>query len=98
VSTYPVRWLSTGAAGLAWHPVADASSYRLEVIDEAAPLSSTRRCATPRSSSSIQPRVTDAGSPGPLRPRSATVPPFPPSRFASFLPRDRAGVRSCSGL
>jgi len=34
VSTYPVRWLPTGAAGLAWHPVTDASSYRLEVIDE----------------------------------------------------------------
>jgi hypothetical protein len=35
VSTYPVRWLPAGAAGLAWHPVTDASSYRLEVIDEA---------------------------------------------------------------
>ncbi len=35
VSTYPVRWLPTGAAGLAWRPTADAASYRLEVIDEA---------------------------------------------------------------
>jgi hypothetical protein len=25
------------AAGLAWHPTADAVSYRLEVIDEAGP-------------------------------------------------------------
>ena len=48
VSTYPVRWLSTGAAGLAWHPVADASSYRLEVIDEAgaAVVDSTMRDTT----------------------------------------------------
>ncbi|HTK53799.1 MAG TPA: hypothetical protein VL308_18025 [Gemmatimonadaceae bacterium] len=35
VSTYPVRWLPTGAAGLAWRPTADAVAYRLEVIDEA---------------------------------------------------------------
>jgi len=35
VSTYPVRWLSTGAASLVWRPTADAASYRLEVIDEA---------------------------------------------------------------
>ena len=35
VATYPVRWLPTGAAGLAWRPTADAVSYRLEVIDEA---------------------------------------------------------------
>jgi len=34
VSTYPVRWLPAGAAGLAWRPTADAVSYRLEVIDE----------------------------------------------------------------
>jgi len=48
VSTYPVRWLPTGAAGLAWHPVADASSYRLEVIDEAgaAVVDSTMRDTT----------------------------------------------------
>jgi len=35
VSTYPVRWLPTGAAGLAWRPTVDAVGYRLEVIDEA---------------------------------------------------------------
>ena len=35
MATYPVRWLPTGAAGLAWRPTADAVSYRLEVIDEA---------------------------------------------------------------
>ena len=35
VATYPVRWLPTGAAGLAWRPTTDAVSYRLEVIDEA---------------------------------------------------------------
>jgi hypothetical protein len=35
VSTHPVRWLPSGAAGLAWRPTADAVSYRLEVIDEA---------------------------------------------------------------
>lgn len=35
VSTYPVQWLPTGAAGLAWRPATDAVSYRLEVIDEA---------------------------------------------------------------
>ena len=35
VSTYPVRWLPSGDAGLAWRPTADAVSYRLEVIDEA---------------------------------------------------------------
>ena len=48
VSTYPVRWLSTGAAGLAWHPVTDASTYRLEVIDEAgaAVVDSTMRDTT----------------------------------------------------
>lgn len=48
VSTYPVRWLPTGAAGLAWHPVTDASSYRLEVIDEAgtAVVDSTMRDTT----------------------------------------------------
>jgi hypothetical protein len=48
VSTYPVRWLPTGAAGFAWHPVTDASSYRLEVIDEAgtAVVDSTMRDTT----------------------------------------------------
>ena len=48
VSTYPVRWLPAGAAGLAWHPVTDASSYRLEVIDEAgaAVVDSTMRDTT----------------------------------------------------
>lgn len=35
VSTYPARWLPTGDAGLAWRPVDDAASYRVEVIDEA---------------------------------------------------------------
>jgi len=35
VSTYPVRWLRSGAAGLAWRPTVDAVGYRLEVIDEA---------------------------------------------------------------
>jgi hypothetical protein len=35
VSTYPARWLPTGDAGLAWRPVSDAASYRVEVIDEA---------------------------------------------------------------
>jgi hypothetical protein len=34
-STYPSRWLPSGDAGLAWRPVDDAASYRLEVIDEA---------------------------------------------------------------
>ena len=34
VSTYPVRWLPTGAPALAWRPTADAVGYRLEVIDE----------------------------------------------------------------
>ena len=45
VATYPVRWLPTGAAGLAWRPTADAVSYRLEVIDEsgAALVDSTMR-------------------------------------------------------
>jgi hypothetical protein len=34
-ATYPVQWRSSGGATLAWRPVADAASYRLEVIDEA---------------------------------------------------------------
>lgn len=34
VSTHPARWLPTGAATLAWRPMADAGRYRLEVIDE----------------------------------------------------------------
>jgi hypothetical protein len=35
VSTYPVRWLPSGDAGLAWGPKNDAASYRVEVVDEA---------------------------------------------------------------
>jgi hypothetical protein len=35
VSTYPVRWLSSGDAGVAWRPANDAASYRVEVVDEA---------------------------------------------------------------
>jgi len=35
VSTYPVRWLPSGGAGLAWQPTADAVGYRVEVINEA---------------------------------------------------------------
>ena len=35
VSTYPVRWLPTGDAGLSWRPANDAANYRLEVTDEA---------------------------------------------------------------
>ena len=34
VTTYPVRWLPTGDAGLSWRPANDAASYRLEVTDE----------------------------------------------------------------
>ena len=34
VSTYPVRWLPTGA-GLSWQPANDAANYRVEVTDEA---------------------------------------------------------------
>lgn len=48
VTTYPVRWLPAGAAGFAWRPVTDASTYRLEVIDEAgtAVVDSTMRDTT----------------------------------------------------
>jgi hypothetical protein len=48
VSTYPVRWLPTGAAGLAWRPTVDAVNYRLEVIDKtgAALVDSTMRDTT----------------------------------------------------
>src|SRR3954453_17958331 len=35
VSTYPVRWLPSVGAGLAWRPTEGAVSYRLEVVDEA---------------------------------------------------------------
>jgi hypothetical protein len=35
VSTYPVRWTQSAGASLAWRPTSDATSYRLEVIDEA---------------------------------------------------------------
>jgi hypothetical protein len=34
VTIYPARWLPTGDAGVAWHPVSDAANYRLEVVDE----------------------------------------------------------------
>ena len=34
VSTYPVRWLPSVGAGLAWRPTDGADSYRLEVVDE----------------------------------------------------------------
>ena len=33
VATYPARWAPTGVT-LSWHPTADASSYRVELIDE----------------------------------------------------------------
>jgi hypothetical protein len=44
-ATHPVQWRSSGDATLAWRPVADAASYRLEVIDEtgAAVVDSTMR-------------------------------------------------------
>jgi hypothetical protein len=34
VATYPVRWLPTIGAGLAWRPTIGAEHYRIEVIDE----------------------------------------------------------------
>ena len=34
VAAYPVRWLPSVGAGLAWRPAADATSYRVEVVDE----------------------------------------------------------------
>jgi len=45
VSTYPVRWLPSGDAGVAWRPANDAASYRVEVVDEsgAAVVDSTMR-------------------------------------------------------
>ena len=48
VSTYPVRWLPSVGAGLAWRPTAGAASYRLEVVDEAgvAVVDSTMRDTT----------------------------------------------------
>lgn len=48
VATYPVQWRSSGDATLTWHPVADAASYRVEVIDEAgtAVVDSTMRDTT----------------------------------------------------
>lgn len=47
-STYPVRWLPSVGAGLAWRPTAGAASYRLEVVDEAgvAVVDSTMRDTT----------------------------------------------------
>ena len=47
-ATYPARWRSSGEAALAWRPVTDAASYRLEVIDEAgtAVVDSTMRDTT----------------------------------------------------
>ena len=35
VATYPVGWLASGDARLAWRPANDAASYRVEVVDEA---------------------------------------------------------------
>lgn len=48
VSTYPVRWLPSIGAGLAWRPTEGAASYRLEVVDEAgtAVVDSTMRDTT----------------------------------------------------
>jgi hypothetical protein len=48
VSTYPVRWLPSIGAGLAWRPTEGAVSYRLEVVDEAgaAVVDSTMRDTT----------------------------------------------------
>ena len=34
VATYPVRWLPTVGAGLAWKPAVGAENYRIEVVDE----------------------------------------------------------------
>ena len=34
VATYPVRWLPTIGAGLAWRPATGAENYRIEVVDE----------------------------------------------------------------
>ena len=48
VSTYPVRWLPSIGAGLAWRPTQGAASYRLELVDEAgvAVVDSTMRDTT----------------------------------------------------
>ena len=48
VTTYPVKWLPSVGAGLAWRPTAGAESYRLEVVDEtgAAVVDSTMRDTT----------------------------------------------------
>lgn len=48
VTTYPVRWLPSVGAGLAWRPTEGAASYRLEVVDEAgvAVVDSTMRDTT----------------------------------------------------
>ena len=48
VTTYPVRWLPSVGAGLAWRPTAGAESYRLELVDEtgAAVVDSTMRDTT----------------------------------------------------
>jgi len=48
VTTYPVRWLPSVGAGLAWRPTAGAASYRVEVVDEngAAVVDSTMRDTT----------------------------------------------------
>ena len=48
VTTYPVRWLPSVGAGLAWRPTAGAERYRLEVVDEngAAVVDSTMRDTT----------------------------------------------------
>jgi hypothetical protein len=35
VATYPVRWLPSVGAGLAWRPADGAIAYRLEIIDDA---------------------------------------------------------------
>lgn len=48
VSTYPVRWIPSVGAGLAWKPAAGAENYRLEVVDESgtAVVDSTMRDTT----------------------------------------------------
>ena len=48
VATYPVRWLPTVGAGIAWRPTPGAESYRLEVVDEtgSAVVDSTMRDTT----------------------------------------------------
>jgi hypothetical protein len=48
VSTYPVRWLPSVGAGLAWRPTDGAASYRIEVVDDAgaAVVDSTMRDTT----------------------------------------------------